>query len=254
MFSLQNSTGYRVFLVLLCVLLFATAASAQGKTKPAKNTTAAWDTESAYYKAMAKEIVKLDAMIADAELRRVISALERIARVEVTEALPQYYLAFSYATIAFREKDLDEIDRWCDRSENALAKAEEIGGLAEEELLVVRALVQYGRLQVDYMGRGLESSMQAEKYLRKAYEINPKNPRVLSMLGQHYLKIPAQIGGGREKCCQYAAPAAEAYAAERATFPADIYPIVPHWGELDWLEIAAKYCFYNPVTATNKQP
>ncbi|MEL7163684.1 MAG: hypothetical protein AAFN92_23195, partial [Bacteroidota bacterium] len=120
------------------------------------------------------------------------------------------------------------------------------------EVLVIRALIQYGRLQVDFMGRGLEASQEAERCLFKAYKINPENPRVLAMLSQHYLRIPAQVGGSREKACEFAVLAIEAFETEKASFPADIFPIVPHWGEYDIIEVAGKYCYYKKETPKTK--
>lgn len=245
----------RQLLTLVISVLVLGCALGQAEDPKAKQPLSdEWNPESPYYKVMAENIIKLDTIIARPELERVTATLERIARVEKDKALPQYYLAIAYATIAFREKDIDKIDVYCDRSIDALATTEALGGIAPEELLVIRALVQYARLQVDYMGRGLEASQLAEKYLRKGYELNPKNPRVLGMISQHYLKIPAQIGGSRQKACKYATVAIEAYAAEKANFPANIYPIVPHWGEIDLLEVAAKYCYYQPTPAKTKAP
>lgn len=214
--------------------------------------TTEWDTDSPYYHIMAENVIKLDTIISNEDLNKLIATLERIARVEKDKALPQYYLAFAYSTKSFKEKDLDKIDQWCDRSELALSKADEIGGVAKEEILVIRALIQYARLQVDFMGRGMEASAQAERYLREGYNINPNNPRVLAILGQHYLQIPAQVGGSREKSCHFVSLAMDAYIKEKESFPEGVFPIVPHWGELDVIDIAGKFCFMKARATTTK--
>lgn len=245
------TTIIRPTLTLLFCLAFISCAFAQKEKQPPSDE---WDTSSSYYRVMAENVVKLDTIISKEDLYSVAATLERVARVEKDKALPQYYLAFVYSTIAFREEDLDKIDEWGDRSELALAKVEALGGIIEEEILVIRALIQYARLQVDYIGRGVESSESAEGYLLKGYKLNPDHPRILAMLSQHYLRVPAQVGGSLKKACYYADLAIEAYVAEKASRPQDIVPIVPHWGELDVLEVGEKYCTKKTAPAKTKQP
>lgn len=245
----------RILLIFVLSLSFLSNTFAQPIAESQSDgppLAAEWDTQSPYYQIMAENVIKLDTIISAEDLDQLIATLERIARVESNKALPQYYLAFAYSTKSFLEKDLDKIDQWCDRSEFALSRAKQIGGVAEEELLVIRALIQYARLQVDFMGRGMEASAQAERYLRTGYKINPENPRVLAVLGQHYLKIPAQVGGSREKSCHFVSLALDAYVKEKESFPAGIFPIVPHWGELDVVDVAGKFCFMKARSTTPK--
>ncbi|MEM9258503.1 MAG: hypothetical protein AAGA62_02585 [Bacteroidota bacterium] len=236
--------------LFFCFVLFHCLVAQKDKRLPSDE----WDITSPYYRVMAENVVKLDTIISKADLYSVAATLERVARVEKDKALPQYYLAFVYSTIAFREEDLDKIDEWGDRSELALAKVEELGGIIDEEVLVIRALIQYARLQVDYIGRGVESSEKAEGYLLKGYKTNPDHPRILAMLSQHYLRVPAQVGGSLKKACYYADLAIAAYETEKASRPQSIFPIVPHWGELDVLEVAEKYCTKKNPPAKTKQP
>jgi hypothetical protein len=214
--------------------------------------TEEWNPESRYYQAMATNVRQLDTIISRENLLKVISSFERIARVEKDKALPQYYLAFALATLAFREEDIDQIDVLCDRSENALNRAESMSDVTQADILVIRAFIQYARLQVDFMGRGLEASQRAESFLRKGNQVDPGNPQVLGMLAQHYLRIPAQAGGSREKFCVFAELATKAYEAKKAGWPSGVYPIVPHWGELDLLEAQARFCYLQPAKATTK--
>lgn len=260
-FQLFAVIGFRTVFTLALLISFISCsparAQAQDKTPASTNEEArspVWDSESQYYQAMVDNVRQLDTIISKEALQRVISSFERIARVEKDKALPQYYMAFALATLAFREKDVDEIDVLCDRSERALSKAEAASGVSKADILVIRALVQYARLMVDFMGRGMEASQRAERLLREGHELDKENPRVLSMLAQHYLRIPAQVGGSREKFCQLAGLASEAYEAEKAGMVSGIYPIVPHWGQQDLLEAKAEYCPRKPAAGTKKQP
>lgn len=232
----------RYFIPVVLFLSCLASLQAQNVKETEKPQAAEWDTSSPYYQIMVENVSKLDSSISNTGLEQLAAAFERIARVEQNKALPQYYLAFVYSSRAFREKDLDKIDEWCDRSETALFKAEQIGDVNKDEILVIRALIQYARIQVDFMSRGMEASANAERYLLEAHKHNPDNPRALSMLGQHYLRIPAQVGGSLKKFCSYAALAIEAYKQEKASFPEGIHPIVPYWGERDLLSSANKYC------------
>ena len=235
----------RYFLILSLSVCHLTSLLAQPQQ-------AEWDTSSPYYQIMVKNVNQLEDSLTAPLLNQLAASFERIARVEKDKALPQYYLAFIYANMSFLEQDIDKMDTWCDRSELSLAKAEQIGGIAKEEIFVIRALIQYGRIMVDYMARGMEASAQAERYLREGYKLNPKNPRILAMLCQHYLRIPPQAGGSREKSCQFAAQAVGAFVEENESFPKEISPIVPHWGLMDLLEVAQNYCDLQPTGAKAK--
>jgi hypothetical protein len=215
--------------------------------------SAEWDPESQYYQAMVVNVRQIDTIISRENLQRVISSFERIARVEKEKALPRYYIAFTLATLAFREEDVDEIDVLCDRSERALNQAEALSGVTESDILVIRAFIEYARLQVDFMGRGLEASQRAERFLRKGHQLDSGNAQVLGMLAQHYLRTPAQAGGSREKFCQLAEVAAKAYEVKKAGRPSGVYPIVPHWGGLDLLEAQARFCSPKPAITKTTQ-
>lgn len=258
-FQLFAIMGLRTILTLYLVtsLIGCAQVRAQDETLAVKteaSVSVEWDPESKYYKAMFVNVRLLDTFISKQNLQRVISSFERIARVEKDKALPRYYMAFALTNMAFQEKDVDEIDVLCDRSERALNEAEALGGVNEADILVIRAFIQYARLMVDFMGRGMEASEKAERFLRKGHELDKKNPRVLSMLAQHYLRIPAQVGGSRDKFCQYATLAVSAYEVERAERSSDIYPIVPHWGEMDLLAVQAQYCYPKTEKATKRKP
>ncbi|SEP76536.1 hypothetical protein [Neolewinella agarilytica] len=244
------------FTLSICLSFFTCSLAQPANVNDSEETSVSieWDVHNPYYQIMAENVGKLDSFIAYEDLQQLIGTLERVARVEQDEALPQYYLAFSLSTMSFKEDDLDNIDKWCDRSELALYKAEQIGGIDEEEILVIRALIQYGRLRVDFMGRGMEASAQAERYLSKGYKMNPDNPRILAVLGQHYLNIPPQVGGSREKSCQFLSLSKEAFVKEKQSFPEGIFPIVPHWGEFDVNYLVNKYCRSKRTEAKTKTP
>lgn len=253
-FRILYLRSMRIVFILYLIPSVVGCAFAQDTLSPETPTTVEWDPGSPYYKAMAANIRQLDTIISRDNLLRVISSFERIIRVEKDKALPRYYMALALTTLAFREKDVDEIDVLCDRSERALNDAESLTGVNQAEILVIRAFIEYARLQVDFMGRGMEASQKAESFLRKGHQLDQENPRVLAVLAQHYLRIPAQVGGSREKFCQIADVAAKAYESERARMPEGIYPIIPHWGEVDLLEVQAKFCFSKPAANTTNQP
>lgn len=250
-FQLFATMGLRALLALCLIASTSGCATAQAKPATAVNEqslSAEWDPGTRYYQAMVANVRQIDTIISRENLLLVISSFERIARVEKDKALPRYYLALALATLAFREEDIDEIDILCDRSERALSESESLSGVSKADILVIRAFIEYARLQVDFMGRGMEASERAERFLREGHQLDTSNPRVLAMLAQHYLRIPAQVGGSREKFCQLATLAAKAYVEEKTNRPSGIYPIVPHWGELDLLEAQARYCYPQPAT------
>ena len=193
-----------------------------------------------FYSAMRDNVTQLDTNLSQTTLIRLAANFERIGRVEREHWLPRYYSAFCYATIAYRERDLDKVDEWCDRATFALDEAAQLEH-PPAEISIVRALIDYARIQVDFMGRGLERSDSALRHIKQAAETDPENPRAFALLAQHYFNIPPQMGGDREKGCRYGNRAAELFAASRER-AADHYTIEPHWGEGDVQELLAKLC------------
>ncbi len=215
--------------ILLLILLGALTAplSAQNNDDP-------------YTRIMTETIRKLDTISSGGDLRPLLATFERISRVEEERWLPHYYMAICNATMAVEAENLDEVDRLCDKAIASLAHATAAGG-EQSEILIVRAVIRYASLRVNYMARGKDASEKALRDLTQAAKLNPENPRVYAMLARHYLNVPIQLGGDRDRACQYARLAFPAYEEEKIK-NGDTYSLAPHWGEEDLQKLADRFC------------
>ncbi len=239
------------YLAVLPVLVFRLASHASVTPDPAVPVTVAETSQdredtNGYYDAMKTNVSKLDGSISPQGLAAVLANFERIAKTEENKWLPYYYVAFSSASLAYVEADIDQIDVWCDRAEAALKIAE---GLEHDasEVSVLRAFIAYARIRVDFMGRGFTYSREAMRSLAAARQANPENPRAYTLMGQHYLNVPAQLGGSKEKGCEYNRRAIELFEAERAESAGEKYRIEPHWGYGDAVEVSTRICGAAPA-------
>jgi hypothetical protein len=235
------------YLAVLPVLVFRLASFSPATPDPVvpvpvtATTPGPGGDTNGYYNAMKANISKLDGSISPEGLATVLANFERIAKTEEDKWLPYYYVAFSSASLAYVEEDVDQIDVWCDRAEAALQTAEKLEHDASE-IGVLRAFIAYARIRVDFMGRGFTYSREAMRILSAARQANPDNPRVYCLMGQHYLNVPAQLGGSKEKGCEYNSRAIELFEAERADSAGEEYRIEPHWGYGDAVEVSTRIC------------
>ncbi len=125
------------------------------------------------------------------------NTFERIALAEKKEWLPSYYTAYCYIMMAFMEKKPDQIDPYLDIAQKHLDKALAIDG-KEAELYVLQGMLHQARINVDFMGRGMNYSQMAQGELEKAAGMDPKNPRAFYLMGMNVYSIPPMYGGGPE--------------------------------------------------------
>ena len=107
-----------------------------------------------------------------------VAQLERIASVEKTNWLPNYYIAFINTTQAFGEKDKTKIESLL----NAAQKAQDVcNELAQDnpEVLVLQAMIHTAWIVYDPMTNGQRLYQDVLFLYGKAEKIAPENPRVV---------------------------------------------------------------------------
>lgn len=149
---------------------------------------------------------------------------ERIASVEKTNWLPNYYVAFINAIEAFKTDDQKKIPAFLDKAQKAQDEATLISP-NNPELMVVQALIYTAWIVQDPMTNGMKYSNKAMEQYYKAQALAPNNPRVV------FQKAEFEIGGAKwtgvdvKQLCKEVERAVGLF----ATFKPET-PFHPNWG------------------------
>jgi hypothetical protein len=119
-----------------------------------------------------------------------IATFERIASVEKTNWLPNYYIAFIGTINAFAAKDKTAATALINRAQQAIDDATAISP-NNSEIMVVQAMLYTAILVQDPMNNGQKYSPLVLEQYNKAIAINPNNPRAL------FSKAEFEIGGAK---------------------------------------------------------
>lgn len=119
-----------------------------------------------------------------------VATFERIASVEKTNWLPNYYIAFISTIDVFGAKDKTNIPALLTKAQDAIDNATAISP-NNPEIMVVQAMLYTAILIQDPMTNGQKYGALAMKQYNKALLIDPKNPRVV------FSKAEFEIGGAK---------------------------------------------------------
>lgn len=186
-----------------------------------------------YQKAMARNVAIFDTAQSAATMQTLLGAFDRIAAVEKTQWLPYYYAGMNAVNLANREPDKSRIDGWADQAEIFAHRADSLSP-SNSEVSCLLAMIQFARINVDFMGRGPTYSARGAELLQQALKQNPANPRAMLVLAQLRWSAPAGFGGDKAMACQLASKALTIY----NTTPMD--GIAPHWGHKNAQKMADK--------------
>ena len=153
-----------------------------------------------------------------------VAQLERIASVEKTNWLPNYYIALINTTQAFGEKDKTKMLSLIE----AAQKAQDVcNSLAQEhpEVLVMQAMIHTANIVYDPMTNGQKLSGDVLYILNKAYKIAPENPRVVFQKASFEIGMAQYFGQDTKPMCAQIEKAIELF----ATFKPET-ALHPSWG------------------------
>lgn len=119
-----------------------------------------------------------------------VATFERIASVEKSNWLPNYYIAFINTIDAFGTKDKEKVNALINKAQEALDNATAISP-NNSEIMVIQAMLYTAILVQDPMTNGQKYSALAMEQYNKALILDPKNPRVL------FSKAEFEIGGAK---------------------------------------------------------
>jgi hypothetical protein len=119
-----------------------------------------------------------------------VATFERIASVEKTNWLPNYYIAFVNTISAFNTKDKEKVNALLTKAQDAIDNASLIIP-NNAEIMVVQAMLYTAILVQDPMTNGQKYSGLVMEQYAKALVINPNNPRAV------FSKAEFEIGGAK---------------------------------------------------------
>lgn len=164
-----------------------------------------------------------------------IAQLERIATVEKTNWLPNYYIALINTTQAFEEKDKTKMLSLIESAQKAQDVCNELA-IDNPEVLVLQSMIHTASIVYDPMTNGQKLSGDVMYILNKAYKIAPENPRVVFQKASFEIGMAQYFGQDTKPMCAQIEKSIELF----STFKPET-ALHPSWG-LDRAEEGLKNC------------
>ncbi len=165
------------------------------------SSTVSMAQDTAYKKAMKKEIGKLLQADSISALQESANAFNRIANMNTKEWLPLYYeaLAYTYQGLS-RPLSLDQKDVLLAQAEELIHKADVLSP-ENAEIITLKGFILMGKLSADPANRGQSLSGTIMATYGKAIVLNNKNPRALGLMAQMEFGMAQFFGNGTDKAC-----------------------------------------------------
>ena len=160
---------------------------------------------------------------------------EKIASVEKTNWLPNYYIALINTTQAFGEQDKTKMLSLIESAQKAQDFCNDLA-MDNPEVLVMQAMIHTASIVYDPMTNGQELSGDVMYILNKAYKIAPENPRVVFQKASFEIGMAQYFGQDTKPMCAQIEKSIELF----ATFKPET-AFHPSWG-LDKAQEAVKAC------------
>ena len=160
---------------------------------------------------------------------------EKIASVEKTNWLPNYYIVLINTTQAFEEKDKTKIESLLNAAQKAQDVCNELA-MDNPEVLVLQAMIHTAWIVYDPMINGQRLSGDVMYILNKANKIAPENPRVVFQKASFEIGLAQYFGQDTKPMCAQIEKSIELF----ATFKPES-ALHPSWG-LDRAQEEVKAC------------
>lgn len=160
---------------------------------------------------------------------------EKIASVEKTNWLPNYYIALINTTQAFGEQDKTKMLSLIESAQKAQDFCNDLA-MDNPEVLVMQAMIHTASIVYDPMTNGQKLSGDVMYILNKAYKIAPENPRVVFQKASFEIGMAQYFGQDTKPMCAQIEKSIELF----ATFKPES-AFHPSWG-LDRAQEAVKAC------------
>lgn len=168
------------------------------------------------------------------DFKKAAAYFENVSADNPSHWLSLYYTALSYIHASHHVEDDKEKDSMLDKAQPLIDKAFK-NHPEESEMLALQAFLYQSRIEVNPKMRGMSYSSKAETSLKKATEVNDKNPRAWSLMGYNLFYTPVLFGGGVDKALPLFLKARDKF---RVFKP--LLPFYPNWGESENQQMIAE--------------
>jgi hypothetical protein len=163
--------------------------------------TTSFAQDSAYQKAMKKEISKVVQTDSLASLQQSANAFARISAMNPKNWQPLYYGALAHTLQGFgKSLSLDKKDEVLAKADELLKNADAISP-GNSEIVALQGFVLMAKLSADPANRGQSLSGAVMAAYSRALAIDRENPRALAMLAQMEFGMAQFFGNESEKAC-----------------------------------------------------
>jgi hypothetical protein len=177
-----------------------------------------------YHQVMLTGIAKMDSAKTLEQWQDAAGHYERIAAVDTTKWLPQYYAAYTNIMVGLMQKKDKAKDAFYDKSATYIARIEKMN-VKNDEVLLLKSFLLQMQIAVNPMKRGKELGPQSDALLEEANKKNPDNPRYYLLKAENLYYTPPMFGGDKVKACENYQLAKDKFVIFK---PAD--DISPNWG------------------------
>ncbi len=177
-----------------------------------------------YHQIMLNGIVKMDSAKTIEQWQDAASHFERIASVDTTKWLPQYYTAYNYIMVGVMQEKNKTKDAFYTKAADYVARIERMN-VKNDETLILKSFLLQMQIAVNPMKRGKELGEQSDKLLEEALKMNPDNPRYYLLKAENFWYTPPMFGGDKVKACEFYQTSKDKFSIFK---PLD--DISPNWG------------------------
>ncbi len=185
----------------------------RGKEQPIEKTR----------KFLLRYISFIDTASSDAK-ENILKGIETVAEASKTDWISQYHAAFYNATIGVNKTDTVSAVKMLDKAGLYIQQAASLKK-DESEIVLLSAMVKGMRIKIN-PGLGALLGPEVMKEYEKAKKLNEENPRTWLVLGESFMYMPEEAGGGKKKAKEYLKTALSKYANDTHEDPA-----WPSWGK-----------------------
>ncbi|MBK7966719.1 MAG: hypothetical protein IPK10_16605 [Bacteroidetes bacterium] len=123
-----------------------------------------------------------------------LKGIETVATSSKSDWISQYHAAFQNAVLSSEKKDTSEARKMLNKAEEYIKTANSIQP-NESEIVLLRAMINGMRIGMNpTLGATLGPDVM--KGYAEAKKLNAENPRVYLVLGESYMHMPEEAGGG----------------------------------------------------------
>ena len=174
---------YSIITTLLIVGTYQEVAAQAGNNVPTEKTR----------RFLLRYVASMDTSSYETKLN-LLRGIEMVAKASNTDWISQYHASFQNAVLSIEKKDTAEVRKMLNKAEEYIKTANSIQP-NESEIVLLRAMINGMRIGMN-PSLGATLGPDVMKGYAEAKKLNAENPRVYLVLGESYMYMPEEAGGG----------------------------------------------------------